>query len=258
VPQPEATRVPRLLLVDDEPHLGMILARVARSAGVEFASRTDAASALEFLQTGRPDVTLLDVNLPGTSGIELLRRLRAAEATAGLKVALFCQSGLASDVAAGWAAGADYLVVKDLVGQPDHLRRRLTAILSHGDGRPEVNPVRFPTNTGGQTTQDWAAPLEQVLSQAAARDLGGEVLEQVVRRAVERAFGSEVPAAERAAWVLSKQGRLDRRALPRAVSCHSLAVCFASLADQLWCLLGTESGQPLAAACQAALNRLFT
>src|SRR4051794_10915695 len=188
----------------------MILSRVVRSAGVEFASRTDAASALEFLRATQPDVTLLDVNLPGTSGIELLKRLRAAEATAGLKVALFCQSGLASDVAAGWAAGADYLVVKDLVGQPDHLRRRLVTILEHSDGRPAVEPLRFPTNTGGQTAQDWAAPLEQVLAQAAARDLGGEVLEQVLRRAVERAFGTEVPAAERAAWVLSGRGRLDR------------------------------------------------
>src|SRR5207302_1668583 len=99
---------------------------------------------------------------------------------------------------------------------------------------------------------------EQIPSLPAARALGGEVLEQVLRRAVERAFAPEVAARERPVRVVAGQPRLDRGTLPRAVSRRSVAVCFASLADQLWCLLGTESGQPLVDSCQAALDRLFS
>jgi DNA-binding response OmpR family regulator len=249
---------PCLLLVDDEPLMGMILTRILRQTPVEFASRPDAAGAHEFLRQNRPDLILLDVNLPGVSGVELLRQLRAAPRTAGLNVALFCQSGLSADVAAGWRAGADYLVWKDLVGQPDELRQRLSAILAHADGRPPLASLTLPTNVSGQTTQDWAAALERLLSQGAARELGQEVHEQILRRAIDLAFGLEVEGQELARWVFSGQGRLDRRSLPPAVPRRCLGVCFASLTDQLWRLLGTEAARPLATAAQAALDRLLS
>lgn len=257
---PPPTPQARLLLVDDEPHLGLILARIARQANLDFASRCDAGGALDFLQQNRPDLILLDVNLPGMSGVELLRRLRSSPQAevSGLKVALFCQSGLGGDVAAGWKAGADYLVVKDLVGQPEALRQRIVTILAHADGRPPLDPLTFLTTTSGHTTQDWATPLERLLCQGAARELGQDVHEQVLRRAVAKAFGADFDEEVLAAWVLVGQGRLDRRTLTPSTPRPSVGVCFASLADQLWCLLGTESARPLTEAAQAALDRLLS
>jgi DNA-binding response OmpR family regulator len=243
---------PRLLLVDDEPHLGLIVGRIARMAGIEFAGRGDVPSALAFLQQHAPDLTLLDVNLPGMSGLELLRRLRATPALASRKVALFCQSGLTGDVASGWAAGADYLVWKDLISQPEALRVRLLTILAHAHGQMPMRSLTCPPTDRGPTGQEWVAPFEHALTRTAARELGMEVLEQVLARALAQAA---FRPTDRPAWVRPGSGCLDRRALPLTADRHSLWVCFASLVDQLWCLLGPDASAQVADALQAVLDR---
>jgi hypothetical protein len=100
--------------------------------------------------------------------------------------------------------------------------------------------------------------VERILAQGASRELGQEAHEQILRRAIAAAFGADVTEQVLAAWVLVGQGRFDRRALPPTISRRSVGVCFASLADQLWCLLGTEGARPLTQAAQAALDRLLS
>src|SRR5204862_549045 len=92
--------------------------------------------------------------------------------------------------------------------------------------------------------------LELIIGRLGRR-LGEEVPELVLRRALDRAFASLYPAQERVRWVIAGESRLDRRALPRRVPRRSLRLCFASLAEQWWCLLGTEGSAPLVAALQA-------
>ena len=99
---------PRLLLVDDDPDMGFVVRILARRCGHTLTHRLDAENAWTNLDGDRPDLILLDVNLPGTSGLEFLKRLRASVTYATLPVALFVQASLTRDIAEGWASGADY------------------------------------------------------------------------------------------------------------------------------------------------------
>src|SRR5262245_66626534 len=116
-----------LWLVDDSPELGIIVGRHCRLGRQALTGFVTAEPAWEALAGGaaRPDLILLDVNLPGLSGLELLRRIRQHDDLRRLTVALFCHPGLVHDLAQGWAAGADYLFAKDLVTDLQGWARRM-------------------------------------------------------------------------------------------------------------------------------------
>lgn len=114
----------RLLLVDDDPSLAAIVRILARRSGHEVAWASDAEAASAELSRQLPDLVLLDVNLPGTSGPEWLRSLGERP-----PVALFVQSGLIDDIARGMAAGAEFHFAKELVTDPAGWTRRLAELL---------------------------------------------------------------------------------------------------------------------------------
>ena len=67
----------RVLLVDDEPSIRLTLAEFLRREGFEPLAAADAAQgAALFREDGGVDVAVVDINLPGRNGIELLRELR--------------------------------------------------------------------------------------------------------------------------------------------------------------------------------------
>ena len=74
----------RLLLVDDDPELGLIVGVLARKAGQALSCRPDVESAWAALAESRPDLVLLDLELPGASGLDLLRRVRGDAGLSGL------------------------------------------------------------------------------------------------------------------------------------------------------------------------------
>jgi two-component system, NtrC family, response regulator HydG len=76
----------RILLVDDDPALGVYLCRVLRSARFEVTHELDADGALGRVQKGQWDLLITDIELPGMSGLELLRRVR--QFAPGLPVAV--------------------------------------------------------------------------------------------------------------------------------------------------------------------------
>src|SRR5260221_465897 len=118
-----------LLLVDDDPDLAVIVSLLGKRAGHRVTCCADVPSAWARLGEGLPDLVLLDVNLPGESGLELCRRARnAGPERAGLaeiRIALFVQPALTGDVAAGLEAGADFLISKDLVSRPEEWQQRV-------------------------------------------------------------------------------------------------------------------------------------
>jgi CheY-like chemotaxis protein len=77
--------VSRVLVVDDEPALRELM-RAALEPHHDVAEAADGAAALELWRTYRPDVVLLDVMLPGASGIDILREVRADETFPSAKV----------------------------------------------------------------------------------------------------------------------------------------------------------------------------
>src|SRR5579871_2825957 len=76
----------RILLVDDYVDSLEMWALYLRHCGYEVATATDGPSALEHVAQARPDLIVLDVNLPGLSGFEVGRRLRATPETSSIPI----------------------------------------------------------------------------------------------------------------------------------------------------------------------------
>ena len=67
------------LIVDDEPHVRVLIRILLKQLGIETAwDAADGAAALEQANTHKPDVILLDINLPQVGGLEVLAKLKAA------------------------------------------------------------------------------------------------------------------------------------------------------------------------------------
>lgn len=75
----------KALIIDDEPHvrkyIGLILRSLGATAIVEAANGVEGVAAF---QRDRPDIVLLDVNMPGLDGIQTLRQIRAANPAAAV------------------------------------------------------------------------------------------------------------------------------------------------------------------------------
>ncbi len=75
-PAPTALHKRRVLIVDDHDHVGTSLERIVRTFGHEVVIAKDGPSALALAESFRPECAILDLSLPGMTGIELGRRLR--------------------------------------------------------------------------------------------------------------------------------------------------------------------------------------
>ena len=102
----------RILVADDDQDILDLIVFILTHAGYEVVSVTDGAAAIAAIEADPPKLAILDVMMPGLSGIEVLRRVRENDSTKNLRVILF--SVLTSDplIAAGLAAGADEFVKK--------------------------------------------------------------------------------------------------------------------------------------------------
>jgi len=133
----------RILIVEDEESLVTLLRYNLEKAGyrVESVERGDEAE-LRIAEEP-PDLLLLDWMVPGVSGVELCRRLRAREETARLPILMLTARGEEADRVRGLATGADDYVVKPF-SLPELLARiaallrrsdptRTAAVLSAGD-----------------------------------------------------------------------------------------------------------------------------
>jgi two-component system phosphate regulon response regulator PhoB len=103
---------PRILIVEDEIDVSLLLSYNLEAEGyvVESVARGDEAELR--LAENAPDLLILDWMLPGVSGIEICRRLRAREATRTLPVIMVSARREESERVRGLAAGADDYVVK--------------------------------------------------------------------------------------------------------------------------------------------------
>jgi response regulator RpfG family c-di-GMP phosphodiesterase len=101
----------RILLVDDDPALRTLLKTTFEVADVAVVEAEDAAAARRKIKSARPDVIVLDINMPGTTGLELSAELKAAPATRDIPIVLLTGSEGGTEVAAK-KAGANAFVRK--------------------------------------------------------------------------------------------------------------------------------------------------
>jgi ribonuclease P protein subunit RPR2 len=101
----------RILLVDDDPALRTLLKTTFEVADVAVVEAGDAVAARRQIDTARPDVIVLDVNMPGTTGLELCVELKAAPTTRDIPIVLLTGSENSTEAEAK-EAGADAFVRK--------------------------------------------------------------------------------------------------------------------------------------------------
>ena len=126
-------RAPRILVVEDESSLALLLVYNLESEGfiVEHVDRGDEAELR--LAEAPPDLVILDWMLPGVSGLEICRRLRARDDTRDMPVIMLTARGEESERVRGLSVGADDYVVKPF--STPELMARVHALLRRA--RPE-------------------------------------------------------------------------------------------------------------------------
>jgi DNA-binding response OmpR family regulator len=115
----------RVLVADDEDDIRLLVALAVRKAGCTVvAAVADGTQALVAARTELPDLVVLDVSMPGATGLEVCAALRAGPATGGCRVLLLSAGASPDDVAAGLAAGADAYLPKPftVAGLVDQVR----------------------------------------------------------------------------------------------------------------------------------------
>lgn len=123
-PISDSTELPRLLLVEDDDEARLFLtSELSGFAEIIPASDGDAAVALADT---RPDVILMDVNLPRTDGIEACRRLRRHPMTASVPIIIFSSRGDLETRLSAFEAGADDFLHKPM--EPLELRARIDTL----------------------------------------------------------------------------------------------------------------------------------
>lgn len=126
---------PFILIAEDEPNIASFAKMYLEAAGfrVEVAERGD--DALESIAAERPDLLLLDLNLPGVDGFEVTRRIRQGDAGA-MPILMLTARDDAVDKVVGLELGADDYVTKPF--DPRELVARVRAVLRRSDGRADA------------------------------------------------------------------------------------------------------------------------
>lgn len=106
------SRRPRVLIVDDEPNIVLSLQFLLSREGYDIDVARDGESALAIAALTPPDLVVLDLMLPGLDGYEVCRRLRAADATAAVKIVVVTARAREAERVRGLEEGADAYVTK--------------------------------------------------------------------------------------------------------------------------------------------------
>jgi PAS domain S-box-containing protein len=106
LPVPEGTPLRTVLYVEDNPaNLELVEQLISRRPELRLLSAVDGTLGVEFARAYQPDVILMDINLPGISGFEALRILRADPTTALIPVIALSANAVPRDVARALEAG---------------------------------------------------------------------------------------------------------------------------------------------------------
>lgn len=129
----------RVLVVDDEPAVREVLARILKVEGFEVVLAGDGRAAVRAQATARADAVLLDVLMPGLDGLEVCRRLRDTGDRTPVLMLTACDA--VGDRVAGLEAGADDYLPKPFA--LDELLARLRALLRRSGWEQDRQTLRF-------------------------------------------------------------------------------------------------------------------
>lgn len=120
-----------VLLIEDEPHIAEAIRFILSRAGWQVSLQHDGLTAMAAIAASRPDVVILDLMLPGRSGLEILSDLRADARFAALPVLMLTARGQQRDRDAAARAGASAFLSKPFANADV-----LAAVRALADGEP--------------------------------------------------------------------------------------------------------------------------
>lgn len=129
----------RILIVEDERGLTQSLSWYFNREGYEAVVAHDGLEGLRKAQTLLPDIVLLDIMLPGMSGLEVCQQLRTGERTKDLPIIMLTARAEESDQVEGFAKGADLYVTKPFSNKV--LLQQVKALLRRVEGTGETGDV---------------------------------------------------------------------------------------------------------------------
>lgn len=101
-----------VLIADDEANLRLLVAATIESDEYEVIEARDGDEAWTLIEGRRPDVAILDVQMPGKTGLDLTRAIRSSPQLAGMRVILLTSKAQPADIEAGLASGANQYLTK--------------------------------------------------------------------------------------------------------------------------------------------------
>ena len=136
----------RVLVVDDEPPTVRMIQLALEREGMDVATAANGAECLLAVDSGQPDLVILDVMMPVLDGFEALRVLREKEETKHLPVIMLTARREDRDVLRGWMSGVDLYLTKPF--QIDELLtavRRILKVADEDAAGGEEGPAPEPT-----------------------------------------------------------------------------------------------------------------
>lgn len=126
---PDATASPRILIVEDEDNIALALDWLLTREGYRHERVASGDEALPAIRRGRPDLVLLDVMLPGSSGYDICREVRGDPVIAATRILMMTARGSALEQRRGLDLGADGFIAKpfDLGELRGEIRRLLAS-----------------------------------------------------------------------------------------------------------------------------------
>lgn len=205
----------KLLIVEDEDSLITLLTYNLETEGYKVVHTKKGSDALLLIEEEHPDLVILDWMLPGITGIEICRQLRAKQETKGLPIIMLTAKGEESDRVRGLHIGADDYIVKpfsisELVARVKALLRRVSperiADVLEGCGI-QINRVSHQVLRSGRVVN--LGPTEYKLLEVFMENMG-----RVLSRSqlIDKTWGRDSEVDERTVDV--HVGRL-RRAIVR-------------------------------------------
>ena len=120
----------RILVAEDDHDIGELIRLILEHGGSEVVNAQDGVEALTLAKRSRVVAFLLDVKMPGLSGLDVCKRLRASRETKETPIIFISARGQESEIHAGLNAGANAYVVKPF--DPEDLWSMVDGIITSG------------------------------------------------------------------------------------------------------------------------------
>jgi DNA-binding NarL/FixJ family response regulator len=202
-----ARETKRLLLIDDDPNLILLVKDYLEFRGYEVITAENGREALEVLEQELPDMVICDVMMPEMDGYAFVNQVRQDERTSWIPILFLSAKGQSQDRVKGLNIGADVYMVKPF--EPEELVAQVEASLK------QAFRQRQQAGSGGDNESKIQVPFDVHLTQTELR-----VVQFVARGLANRDIAEELNVSQRTVEshvsnMLGKTGLHNRTELAR-------------------------------------------